>query len=186
MKRLLILLIFLASPAFALFGDIETSITPIDAQKNAQLHNNLGVNYLKERDYSAAIKEFYIAIGINPRTQATAVYYSNLGTAYAHVKYYSMAQQCFETALIQDCMNFEYYKNLANIIHTQGKTNSEIIRYRASKNTPYNKIIIGLLYERAGNYKLAITYLNDFCVKEPNLVITDAVNQHINKLIPRL
>jgi len=186
MKKIIIILSFIISPAFALFGDIETSITPIDAQKNAQLHNNLGVNYVRERDYVAAIKEFYIAIGINPRTQATAVYYNNLGGVYVQVGHYAMAQECFETALIQDCMSFEYYKNLANVIHLQGKTNAQITRYKNLSNNPYDEIMVGLLYEKAGNLELALKHLNEFCIKEPNLVITDALKSYMKGIVERL
>ena len=45
----------------------------IDAGKDAFFHNNVGLNYLQDRIYYAAIQEFKIAIRLSPNTQATAV-----------------------------------------------------------------------------------------------------------------
>ena len=50
----------------------------IDAEKDAFLHNNVGLNYLKDRIYYAAIQEFKIAIQLSPNTQATAIFKNNL------------------------------------------------------------------------------------------------------------
>ena len=49
----------------------------IDAEKDAFLHNNVGLNYLKDRIYYAAIQEFKIAIQLSPNTQATAIFKNN-------------------------------------------------------------------------------------------------------------
>ena len=46
----------------------------IDAEKDAFYHNNVGLNYLKDRIYYAAIQEFKIAIQLSPNTQATAIF----------------------------------------------------------------------------------------------------------------
>ena len=69
---LLIALIFLS---FITSGYKKPDVYVIDATKNAFLHNNMGLRYMEEHCYYAAIQEFKIAISLNPNTQATAVYY---------------------------------------------------------------------------------------------------------------
>ncbi len=54
----------------------------IRAEKDAYYHNNLGLNHLKDRVYYAAIQEFKIAISLSPSTQASAIFYNNLGETY--------------------------------------------------------------------------------------------------------
>ncbi|MGN0013948.1 MAG: hypothetical protein ACI37T_00850, partial [Candidatus Gastranaerophilaceae bacterium] len=44
----------------------------INAQANASKHNNIGLEWLREKYYFGAIKEFEIAINLNPNTQATS------------------------------------------------------------------------------------------------------------------
>lgn len=125
----------------AAYADLnEVSITsPVDAQKNANTHNRRGVNYFREQDYFAALKEFKIAIAINPNSQSTAVYYNNLGKVYlifgeiqrtrnltrVDADFSEMAKTCFERAIMQDCMKFEYYKNLVSSYELLGITKSK-------------------------------------------------------------
>ena len=107
----------------------------IDATKNAYFHNNLGLNYLKEHCYYAAIQEFKIAISLNPNTQATAVYYNNIGDAYMAIGYPDMAQQPYEDAIKQYSLNLYITKIWQNVIKLKGKfreklpnTQKQIIR----------------------------------------------------------
>src|SRR5574344_1522340 len=81
-------------PVFANFE--RADIYRIDATKNASHHNNLGLELLEEDQYYAAIEEFNIAINLNPNTQATAVYYNNLGETYFKLGLLGPAQSCFE------------------------------------------------------------------------------------------
>ena len=80
MKKQFILFLICLSFLASGYKTLDTFV--IDATKNAYFHNNLGLNYLKEHCYYAAIQEFKIAISLNPNTQATAVYYNNIGDAY--------------------------------------------------------------------------------------------------------
>ena len=59
----------------------------IRAEKDAFYHNNVGLNYLKDRIYYAAIQEFKIAISLSPSTQASAIFYNNLGETYIFIGY---------------------------------------------------------------------------------------------------
>ena len=72
----------------------------IQAEKDAYFHNNLGIRYLEDKIYYAAIQEFKIAINLSPSTQASAIFYNNLGENYMFIGYPDMAKTCFEDALL--------------------------------------------------------------------------------------
>ena len=101
---LLIALIFLS---FITSGYKKPDVYVIDATKNAFLHNNMGLRYMEEHCYYAAIQEVKIAISLNPNTQATAVYYKNIGDAYMAIGYPDMAKQPYEDAVRQYSLNLQ-------------------------------------------------------------------------------
>ena len=72
MKAKYIILIPLIALTFLTCGYKKPDVYVIDATKNAFLHNNMGLRYMEERCYYAAIQEFKIAISLNPNTQATS------------------------------------------------------------------------------------------------------------------
>lgn len=63
MKKLIYITILIIAGISTVFA-VPSNTFKIDASKNAVLHNNYGVNYLNQKDYSSAIKEFEIAISI--------------------------------------------------------------------------------------------------------------------------
>ncbi len=170
---------------------------PIDAAQNAQMHNNKGVEYMKERDYFAAIQEFKFAIAINPYHQTTAVFFNNLGKAYlelAKIQYEKKltkkdadfaewAKISFEAAIDQDYLKLQYYENLADSIELTKKINREIKEYteRSIKN-PMWLIEVALLYEKKGEYTNAKICIDEFIVKYPDLIIIDTLRNYIKKL----
>ncbi len=182
--------LFLSTPAFA---DKEGVVKPIDAQNNAQMHNNQGVSYMRERDYLAAIKEFKIAIAINPKTQASATYYNNLGCAYLEIakfqsshanmkkegNFANFAQVSFEDAIKQDAMNLSFYKNLVESFYYQGTLNKSYLKYRESKNE-FDKIIVGFIFQKQGRTDAAKTIFDEFASDNPNLLISKSLAQYIN------
>jgi len=169
-------------PVFSAGGTIVTYT--IDPEKNAYFHNNKGVEYMKEKCYYAAIQEFKIAISLNPKTQATAVYLTNLGKAYNTIGYPQLALQCFEDALIQYSLNLEYYQNLADCFEQLGLVQSELSEYKqTSTKNPAAKIMTALLEEKSGNKKKAVMLLDEFANSEPDLSITPAVKQYIKNLV---
>ena len=95
MKKTIIISILLITSIFT-SGYKKPDVYVIDAVRNAYIHNNKGLNYLKDNLYYPAIQEFKIAISLNPNTQATAVYYNNLGETYMKLGYPDMAIDCFE------------------------------------------------------------------------------------------
>ncbi len=174
MKKILLNLLI-----FIIFFLNIAAVVAIDAEKNAYMHNNIGVNHMREFDYFSAIKEFEIAIQLNPNTQATAVYYNNLGRVYLIIGYPQKAQTCFERAVIQNPLNFQYYLNLVSAFKCNGNMDAKLKEYKAKKDNPLNQIVVGLLYIKKGQLATGIMILDEFCNKEPNLVITKAVRSYM-------
>ncbi len=203
MKKLILLILCFA--AFLSFVNLparadlnEVSITPpVDAAKNANWHNRRGANYFKEQDYFAALKEFKMAIALNPNSQSTAVYYNNLGKVYlifgeiqrgrnltrADADFTLMAQTCFERAIQLDCMKFEYYKNLVRSYELLGVTASKKAFLLKNLNVnPFNAIIIGIIYAKEGNIVPARGILEQFVLKNPDLIIASDVKKFLQLL----
>ncbi len=157
----------------------------IDAEKDAFYHNNVGLNYLKDRIYYAAIQEFKIAINLSPNTQATAIFKNNLGETYMFIGYPEMARVCFEDAVTLYGLNFKYYLNLMECYKALGITNSKIKEYKNSEN-PYDKIKLGLLYIQSGSTRQGVITLDEFCNEEPDLVITPAVRQYLQDVTSKM
>ena len=183
MKRFLtiMLIILMQLPVYSAGGTSVTYV--IDPVKNAFEHNNLGLMYVEERCYYAAIQEFKIAISLNPKTQATAVYFNNLGKVYMTIGYPSLALDCFKNAITQYSLNFEYYQNLVNCYNALGQTESQLANYKKKQNNPMDLIMLGLLYEQNKDKKKAIIVLDEFAMSEPDLIITPAVKKYIQKII---
>ena len=183
MKKLLIILIIMLFQIPASCAP-KTSVTyVIDPVKNAYYHNNLGVMYVEEKSYYAAIQEFKMAISLNPSTQATAVYFNNLGKVYMEIGYPNLALDCFQNALTQYNLNLEFYENLAKCYKALNMDNAKLKGYQQKLETPLDKIMLGLLYEQSGNKKKAITVLDEFTNSEPDLLITPSVKNYIQKLV---
>ena len=153
----------------------------IDAEMNASLHNNLGLDYLKEKYYFGAIKEFQIAIGISPNTQASSVYYINLGKTYMTIGYPELAQNEFETAIRLYPLNFEYYKYLVDSFGKQNILAKKLDYYTKNRRNSLDDITRGLIYGALGNTKTEITILDEFCNNEPDLIITPAVKKYVKE-----
>lgn len=157
----------------------------IDAEKDAFLHNNVGLNYLKDRIYYAAIQEFKIAIQLSPNTQATAIFKNNLGDTYTYIGYPDMARICYEDAIKLYGLNFKYYLNLAECYKTLGITQTKIKEYSTS-TLPYDKIMLGLLYIQTGSVRKGVNTLDELCSEEPDLLIIPAIRQYLREVTKTL
>ena len=155
----------------------------IKAENNAYRHNNLGLMYLDEKYYFGAIKEFQIAIDLVPDKQASAAYYVNLGKTYEKIGYPSLAQPCFEKAVNLNVLCFDYYLILAENYKTQGIIDKKLAEFQNKEPYPLNDIMIGLLYIQKGDVNTGMTVLDDFCNKEPNLLITFGVRKYLDKIM---
>lgn len=154
----------------------------INASNNSVFHNSLGLRYLEEHCYYAAVQEFKIAISLNTNSQSTAVAYNNLGRAYFELGFAERAQDCFERAIKLYGLNFEYYKNLAECYALQKKTKQKLTEYKKDTSNPLNKIMVGLLYIADGQKRAGIITLDAFCVAEPDLIITGGVQNFLRTI----
>ncbi|MBO5738981.1 hypothetical protein J6R97_06545 [bacterium] len=154
----------------------------IDAEKDAFFHNNVGLNYLKDRIYYAAIQEFKIAISLSPSTQASAIFYNNLGETYRFIGYPDLARTCFEDAIKLYGLNLQYYINLVKNYVDLGLLNNKINEFQQSNNV-YDRIKLGLLYVENKEYRKAVNTLDEVCSDEPDLLIIPALRQYIKEII---
>ena len=177
-----LLLLFLISIAF--IGSAYRTIPKytIDAEKDAFLHNNIGVNYLKDRVYYAAIQEFKIAISLSPSTQATAIFQNNLGETYMFIGYPDLARGCFEDAVKRYGLNLKYYINLVNCYKQLNIINSKIKELQVSTDV-YDRITLGILYVETGEPRKGVNILDEVCANEPDLIITQALKQYVKNVI---
>lgn len=181
-KKTLIVTLLFCAVMFSGYKKPETYV--IDSEKNAALHNNIGINYMKDYWWYAAIQEFKIAISLSPNVQASSVYYNNLGECYMKVGASDLAQDCFERALGLYTLNFKYYLNLAECYDALGLLDTKIAQTYENDN-PLNMIMRGLLLDKKGQTRDAIVTLDEFTVKEPDLIITEAVRDYIKQLVAK-
>lgn len=154
----------------------------IQAEKDAYYHNNVGLNYLKDRIYYAAIQEFKIAISLSPSTQASAIFYNNLGETYTFIGYPDQAKDCFENAVLLYGLNLKYHINLVKCYKNLGLADAKIKEYNSSEDI-FERIRLGLLYVEKEEYRKAVNTLDEICISEPELLITPALKQYIKQLI---
>lgn len=181
-KFFIISLIFLSTIAS---GYRKPDVPVIDAVKNSNNHNNLGIMYMSERAYYAAIQEFKIAISLNPESQATAVYYTNLGDCYMKIEHPELALDCYERALTLYNLNLNYYINLAKCLIANKLLDKKLEQFSDFTN-PYNQLMSGVLYVESGNYQRGITVLDNFTISEPDLIITPAVKSYIRTSVKKM
>ena len=152
----------------------------IQAENNAYRHNNKGLLYLEDKYYFGAIKEFQIAIDLNPNSQASSVFYYNLGNTYETIGYYSTPY--FEKAVSLNPLYFDYYLKLAENYKSSGIAETKLLKYQSDFSSPFNRILLGLLYIQTGETSTGITVLDDFCGEEENLIITKGIKDYIEKI----
>ncbi len=181
-KFFIISLIFLSTIAS---GYRKPDVPVIDAVKNSNNHNNLGIMYMSERAYYAAIQEFKIAISLNPESQATAVYYTNLGDCYMKIEHPELALDCYKRALTLYNLNLNYYINLAKCLIANKLLDKKLEQFSDFTN-PYNQLMSGVLYVESGNYQRGITVLDNFTISEPDLIITPAVKSYIRASVKKM
>ena len=179
LKKLFITVLFIFMAAVP----VNAADYTIKAQNNAYWHNNKGLLYLQDKYYYGVIKEFQIAIDLNPNSQASAVYYVNLGVTYEKIGYHNLARPCFEKAVSLNVLCFDYYLKLAENYKKLGIVENELLKLKNDKSSPLNEVLIGLLYIQKGEISTGITVLDDFCNKEPNLIITTGVRNYLNEII---
>lgn len=181
MKKFIVFLLFTSILTSGFAKPTVSGSYQIDATKNAVLHNAIGLRYLEEHCYYAAIQEFKISISLNPDNQCAAIAYNNLGKAYMDLGFAEQALDCFERAIKIYGLNFEYYKNLADCYTKLGLAKQKLAEYKAGDN-PLNKVMVGLLYVNTGDKRSGMITLDSFCMSEPELIITGGVREYLRDL----
>lgn len=183
MKKYFIISLILLSALTSGYRKLEVPV--INAVNNSNQHNNLGIMYLGEKAYYAAIQEFKIAISLNPESQASAVYYNNLGDCYMKIGHPELAQDCYERALTLYNLNLNYYINLAKCLIANKLLDKKLEQFSDFSN-PYNRLMSGILYVESENYQQGITILDGFTIAEPDLIITPAVKAYIKASVKKM
>lgn len=166
-------LIFFIKPSFPY--DIM-----IDPTLNSIKHNNKGIIYIQEGYLPQAIKEFQIAIELNPNMETTGIYYDNMGICYMRLGIYKMAINCFELALKQNPMCFLYYQHLVEGFKYEKILEKKKIQYQQKiKNNYLNTIIVGLILIEDGKVEEGKRLLMEFIKNEPKIYISHSIKQYL-------
>lgn len=180
MRKFLLVIIIMLS-AMPVFADKFV----IEAERNANFHNNLGIIHMQDRYYAAAIKEFQIAILTNPDTQATAVYYSNLANVYMKIGYPALAEDVLQRAVKLSPMNFSYYKDLSQVYAKEKILPLKLRQYSKDTKNPLSSIMVGLILIEQGKTDAGLSKLQEFCYLEPDLIITKGVQAYIDERLKK-
>lgn len=183
MKKLILTICFLIiSPMLALQACAKIERFHVNAQRNAVDHSNRGVIYMQDRYYAAAIKEFQLAILLDPDTQAAATYYANLANCYMKIGYPALAQDALQRAIKLNPMNLTYYEDLTITLKRQKLLEQKLKYYKkdAEKN-PLSHLMVGFILIEQGNEDAGIAKLHEFVATEPDLIISKGVQKFIDE-----
>lgn len=181
LKKLIIIFCLIFTGIFT-SGYRRPDFYTINAEKNAYVHNNIGLNYMMERIYYAAVQEFKIAISLSPNRQASAVFYNNLGEAYMFLGSLDEAEQCFKDSLIYYGLNLKTYMNMAMCYKLKGVLPYRIADYSQPSKNPLDQVMLGVLYIENGEKKKGVAVLDDFCMTEPDLIITQGIRKYLAEI----
>lgn len=166
-------LVFLIKPVFSY--DIM-----IDPTRNGIKHNNKGIMYMQEGYLPQAIKEFQIAIELNPNMETTGIYYDNMGICYMKLGIYKMAINCFELALKQNPMCFLYYQHLVEGFKYEKILEKKKKQYQQKiKNNYLNTIVVALIEIECKEVDKGKRLLMEFIKNEPKIYISHSIRQYL-------
>ncbi len=177
-KFILIVFVMLVFP---LSSNAKMEQFHVNAQRNAVDHNNRGVIYMQDRYYAAAIKEFQLAVLLDPDTQASSVYYANLANCYMKIGYPALAQDTLQRAIKLNPMNLSYYEDLTIAFKKQKILGQKLKYYRKdSAKNPLSQIMVGFILIEMGRDEEGISKLQEFVYTEPDLIISTGVQKYID------
>lgn len=164
-----------------LAAQAKMDVMKIDAQKNAIDHNNRGVIYMQDRYYAPAIKEFQMAVLLDPDTQASSVYYANLANCYMKIGYPALAQDTLQRAIKLNPMNLSYYQDLVSTFKRQNILEQRLKYYQKdSKKNPLSQIMVGFILIEQGKEDAGLAKLQEFVYTETDLIISTGVKKYID------
>ena len=165
-----------------LCAQAKMEVFNIDAQRNAVEHNNRGVIYMQDRYYAPAIKEFQMAVLLDPNTQASSVYYANLANCYMKIGYPALAQDTLQRAIKLNPMNFGLYQDLAVVYKRLGIGSQKIKTYKKDREqNPLAQVMVGMILMEQGKTDEGLAKLQEFAYTEPDLIITKGVQKYIDE-----
>ncbi len=158
----------------------------VDSAKNAVWHNERGLFFLDLNYHVAAIKEFQLAIMLNPESEVSATFYNNLGRSYYKIKDYDSAESAFKKAVKLKPYYLKFRENLIkaykqkNILNEVVRKHNKLIAQ--DKNNLQSYIMLGLIYKSRGNNEFAVMYLKKFVMLAPEFEVTRQIKQIIEEL----
>lgn len=184
MKKLMILPMILLS--VCLQGSVGD---PLDPSVNAIKHNSRGLWHARWGEYYAAIAEYKIAIGLNPESAATAVFYNNLGNVYKKTGQPDWAITCVENAIRLNPNCMRYYENLVEAFSLAGKLDEKEAYFKKATDVFFDEsyywLLLGLIQEKKNNYRGAIKSFQNYILLEPQIVLLSAVKNKVNEIIQK-
>ncbi len=134
-------------------------------------HNNVGVIYLGEGNFTKAVEEFKHALRLNPKYMDA---YNNIGVAYKDIGDKMTARAYFEKAVEANPISPHAYYNLGNIYNALGDKQNAVTYFKKAiaLSRDYFKAYndLGNVYESLSMYQEAIKAYNDVIQINPGYV----------------
>lgn len=115
---------------------------------------------LAKRDVESAEKHLEESVKLAPQFASA---WNNLGTIAYQTARYPRAEQCFREALAQDPTAYEPLVNLGGVLINLNKLDEALVRNQRAvlerPNDPLGNAQLGMTYFAAGDYDLAVKYL---------------------------
>ena len=93
-------------------------------------------------------------------------------------------REAYENALKIAPLNFLYYQNVVKSYKMEGLLQEKIQQYKALEETnSLYKVLLGLCYIENGDTKRGIIKLDEFCMQEPYLIITNGVKRYLRETL---
>ncbi|NKB68819.1 MAG: tetratricopeptide repeat protein [Candidatus Latescibacteria bacterium] len=169
-------LIHILSPALWLLASwgIFSACSPSDpgptpAQRQARWHNNQGVVYMDQHNYTRGRGEFARAVELDP---AFAGGHTNLGIAHYSLGQYDSALVALQTALQHDTDHIHAHYTLGLIYNAQGKEHERARTafervVQADPDDPLAQYYLGQVEAKLGRSEVAISHFQRAIALDP-------------------
>ncbi len=141
----------------------------ISKQKHSQLHINRGIRLYEHRNYSAAAKEYTLAIRLTPNV---AILYYNRGNAYFRLRSFENALQDYTVAERLNPYFVMAMANRGNALSALDRLDDALAAFNAAAelepDNPYVLFNRGFVYGRLKEYHSAIRDFTKLLELNPN------------------
>lgn len=157
-----------------------------DSLRQAEAHNNKGVELAEQGRVAEAIAAFNRAIKIYPKYEKA---HNNLGLALGSQNYFSEAAVQFQQALAINPQNIETHNNLGIALGSQGKFSDAISAFQQAieiePNNPTSHQNLGVAFWSEGKKPEAVTSLQKARKLYSVQNNTDGIN-HIEQILQQI